>query len=78
MRELILAALLAGCPAPAPYTGSAAEGACDEAAAQCVDERTIQYCDGGQWADPEACPPQETEVGSVATYCFEAGFCGPG
>ncbi len=78
MRSLLLILLLAGCTSGTGYTGEAGQGPCETGDAQCVDQRTIQYCDDGDWTEPEECPPEETNLGLVRTYCFEAGFCGPG
>lgn len=78
MRSLLVLALLAGCPSSLPFSGEELDGACELGDAQCVDDRTIQYCDGETWSEAEECPPEETAVGPVMTYCFEAGFCGPG
>ncbi len=80
MRELLLCLLLGlvACEPGTGYTGDPQDGPCEEGEAKCVDQRTIQYCVDGDWDEAEECPPEETNVGFVTTYCFEAGFCGPG
>ena len=51
-------------------------GRCDEGIAHCVDRRTIQYCEGEVWQEPEACPPDIVGSGGIqveiVTYCSEA------
>ena len=80
MRELLLwtTLALAACDGGTGYTGDPSQGPCEVGDAQCVDQSRIQYCTEGSWADAEDCPPEETNVGPIRTYCFEAGFCGPG
>lgn len=80
MRELLLIGLLGltACTGGTGYSGDPTEGSCAVDDAQCVDQRTIQYCVDGLWGPAVECPPEETNVGPIMTYCFESGFCGAG
>ena len=56
-------------------------GRCEEGTTHCVDSRTIQYCQGEVWQEPEDCLPDIAGSGGVQveiiTYCSEVG-CRPG
>ena len=76
MKRILLLAvfplLLCGCP-------SEDDGSCVEGEAQCVGDRTIQYCDGETWGPEESCQPQEVGGGQfIETVCYpDQGRCAP-
>ena len=55
-------------------------GSCELGTTHCVDQETIQYCQAGQWAEPEGCPPDLAGEGpfqvEIITYCGD-GACRP-
>ena len=55
-------------------------GPCDANESHCVDQETIQYCQAGEWAEPEGCPPDLAGEGpfqvEIITYCGD-GVCRP-
>lgn len=76
MRALACLLLLLAACEPA---GSGDPTACEGDESRCVDDRTIQHCVDGTWAEPQACEDfDEGGFAPVPTYCFESGFCGIG
>jgi hypothetical protein len=56
-------------------------GRCDEGTTHCVDSKTIQFCSGELWQEPQDCPTELSGTPPVQieiiTYCSEGG-CRPG
>lgn len=75
MRLRLMLALVIAC-----FAGCQPEDtACSPGAVRCPTDRSIEFCDDGVWAGPEACAPREGAGGlEITTYCYpDQGVCAP-